>query len=391
MLPVVPSRVNGELTLRNEAYQVEPTQSLSQKDVARLLQDPSSDNRAMMAGKIATSLERELTPAERQIALDIIGIMARDAVVMVREALADNLRHVSDVPHDVAMRLAKDVESVALPMLESSSAFSDADLLEIISSGSETKQTAIAQRDDVSETVSTAIVTQAGEKAVASLMANEGAHLNEKTFETAIERFKDSDAVKAPMVGRKKLPVTVAERLVSLVSDKLKDLLVQKHELPAGMAADLIMQSRERATVNLFNETSSDREIEKLVRQLHDNGRLTPSLILRAACVGDVGFFEWSLSTLADVTVTNARMLLHDAGPLGFKSVYEKSGMPRQLLSAFRVALEVARETHLDGEEGDRERYRRRMIERILTQYEDMAPEDLDYLIGKLGDAARAA
>lgn len=365
--------------------------SLSQKDVARLLQDPSSDNRVIMAGKIAQQLDRELTDNERQIAREIVSIMARDAAVMVREALADNLRHVQDVPHDVALRLAKDVESVAIPMLESSAAFTDSDLIEILSSSSEGKQAAIAQRPEVSEVLSEAIVEQTGEKVVAKLMANDGAKLTETALVTAIDRFKDSDMVKEPMVGRKKLPVTVAERLVSLVSDKLKDVLVQKHELPAGLAADLIMQSRERATVNLFSDGASDNDVEKLVRQLFANSRLTPSLVLRAACTGDISFFEWSMSVLADVAINSARMLLHDAGPLGFKSLYDKSGMPRQLMPAFRVAVEVSHDNQLDGEENDRQRYRRRMIERILTQYEDMAGEDLDYLLGKLGDVARAA
>ncbi len=369
---------------------MEPRQTLTQKDVNRLLQDPSSENRATMAGKVVQQFEQELTPAERKIAEDIIGFMARDAVVMVRQALAENLRHIPDVPHDVAMRLAKDVESVALPMLESSAVFSDADLIEILNSGSEQKQTAIAQRPDVSDTVSDVIVNTAGEKTVAALMSNEGARLTETSLTKAIDRFKESEAVKAPMVGRSRLPVTVAERLVSLVSDKLKDMLVQKHELPATIAADLIMQSRERATVNLFSD-ATENDVEKLVYQLYKNSRLTPSLILRAACMGDIAFFEWAMSTLAGVAITNARMLLHDAGPLGFKSIYEKSGMPRQLLSAFRVAVEVARDNRLDGEEGDRERYRRRMIERILTQYEDLAVEDLDYLLNKLGDLAHAA
>ena len=367
---------------------MEPRQTLTQKDVNRLLQDPSSENRATMAGKIASQLEHELTPAERKIAEDIIGLMARDAVVLVRQALSENLRHIPDVPHDIALRLALDVESVALPILESSSVFSDEDLIEIIQSGSEQKQTAIAQREEVSDKLSDAIVSTTGEKVVATLMSNEGAQLTEEVLSKAIDRFQGSELVKTPMVGRSKLPVTVAERLVSLVSDKLKDVLVQKHELPPSIAADLIMQSRERATVNLFSD-ASENDVEKLVRQLYKNCRLTPSLILRAACMGDIAFFEWSMAILAGVGITNARMLIHDAGPLGFKSLYEKSGMPRQLLSAFRVAMEVARENTLDGEEGDRERYRRRMIERILTQYEDLALEDLDYLLGKLGDLAR--
>lgn len=369
---------------------MEPRLTLTQKDVQRLLQDPSPENRALTAGKVATQLDRELTAAERKIAHDVIGLMARDATVMVRAALADNLKHIQDVPHDVAMRLAKDVEEVALPLLESSGVFSDADLLEILGSASEQKQEAIATREQVSETVAEAIVTSGGERAVSRLMSNDGAKLNEISFGKAIERFADSEAVKAPMVNRNKLPVTIAEKLVSIVSDRLKDVLVQKHELPAGIAADLIMQSRERATANLF-DGASENDVEKLVAQLFKNSRLTPSLILRAACTGDIAFFEWALATLSGVTITNARMLIHDSGPLGFKSVYEKSGMPRQLHAAFRVAVEVARETRYDGEEGDRDRYKSRMIQRILTQYEDLAVEDVDYLLNKLGNMARAA
>lgn len=366
-------------------------QVLTQKDVAKLLQDPSAESKVVLAEKIASQFDHELTEAERKIAQDIIGIMARDAAVMVREALADNLRHVKEVPHDVAMKLAQDVESVALPMLESSTVFTDEDLVAILKSGSEGKQTAIAQREEVSEKVADAVVSAAGEKAVAALMANEGAKVAEASMVKALDRFKGSEAIQAPMVNRGKLPVTVAERLVSMVSDRLKDVLVRKHDLPPGMAADLIMQSRERATVSLFNEGASDNDVERLVQQLYDNERLTPSLILRATCMGDIAFFEWSLCALAGISITSARMLLHDAGPLGFKSVYEKSGLPRQLMTAFKVTLEVARETRFDGEAGDQERHRRKMLERILTQYEDLAVEDLDYLLGKLGDLARAA
>jgi len=50
----------------------------------------------------------------------------------------------------------------------------------------------------------------------------------------------------------------------------------------------------------------------------------------------------------------------------------------------------VAHENQYDGEENDRERYMRRMIERIMTQYEelgvDIDSDDLDYLLGKVNE-----
>jgi hypothetical protein len=51
-----------------------------------------------------------------------------------------------------------------------------------------------------------------------------------------------------------------------------------------------------------------------------------------------------------------------------------------------RVALDVVRGTEFDGGEHDRERYRSRVITRILTQFEDLPEADLDYLLDKLSD-----
>ena len=87
--------------------------------------------------------------------------------------------------------------------------------------------------------------------------------------------------------------------------------------------------------------------------------------------------------------MANARILIHDAGAKGLTSLYEQAGMPPRLLSAVRVALDVVRGTEFDGGERDYERYRSRVIARILTQFEDLEQEDLDYLLDKLGDVLR--
>ena len=58
----------------------------------------------------------------------------------------------------------------------------------------------------------------------------------------------------------------------------------------------------------------------------------------------------------------------------------------RPASTAFRIALEVSRETDFDGLPNDRERRTRRIIERILTQYEGMDDDDVDYLLTKMTD-----
>jgi len=363
---------------------------LSQDDVVRLLTDPSGDARAATAAKIAAGFGKgELAPGERKIAEEIFRLMVRDAEVRVREALAVNLKHARDVPHEVAMALAKDVDRVAEPILKFSEVLTDGDLIEIIRTQGPAKQTAIAGRPVVSEAVSASLVETRNEAVVQTLVANEGAAISEKSLQQVVDEFGGREGVQAAMVHRPKLPVTVAERLVTLVSEKLKTELVSRHELPAALATDLLLQSRERAVLGISSE-AEEQEVLTLVRQMRAHGRLTPSIVLRAAVMGDITFFEAALAELAGIPPANARALIHDEGKLGLRSLCDKARLPASFFPGIRAALDVFRETSYDGGEQDRERYRRRMIERVLTQYGDlgvvMEADDLDYLLKKMSE-----
>lgn len=363
--------------------------TLTEADVVRLLTDPSGDTRAVTAEKIAKELgSAALTDRERQLAIDIVRAMVRDAEVRVREALSRNLKSSHDIPHDVALSLARDVESVALPILEFSTVFTDADLVDIVRRSSGAKQVAVARRKTVSAPVVAALIDSKNGEAVATLVGNEGADLSEAALQRVLDSYGSEEAVQGSLVHRRDLPITVSERLVAMVSENLREYLVTHHELPAAVATDLVLESRERATVSLLPPGAESADVEQLVHQLRVNGRLTPSLILRALCMGDMQLFEASLAALARTSMDNARILIHDGGALGLKSLYMRAGLPERLYPAFRVAVDVWSETDFDGLDRDRERHVCRMIERILTQFEDVGQDNLDYLLKKLNHLA---
>ncbi len=365
------------------------TSELTREDVARLLQDPSPETRAEMAAKLAVTIESEsLTSEQHQIAQDIVQFMARDAATVVREALAINLKASRHLPRDVALSLAQDIDQIALPILEYSDVLADEDLVALVRSAPESKQTAIARRATLSAEVAEALVETDNHNVVRTVVANQGANLSESALSRVVERFGDAEDIQEPLAFRPKLPVTIAERLVARVSDQLKDYLVTHHELSADTASELVLRARERATVGLVGSHSSEVEVEKLVSQLSRNGRLSPSLILRALCVGDIAFFEAATALLADIPVMNARILIHDRGGLGFQSLYRKARLPEALMPAFRVAVSIVEETDFRGADYDRESYSRTMLERILTQCEQLRPDDAEYLLRKLNDLA---
>ncbi len=363
---------------------------LTEGDVRKLLSDPSAVTRAETAAKLAIQFDQgDLSPSERAMAEQIFRIMVKDAEVRVREALAVNLKENPNVPHDVALTLAGDVDQVALPVLQFSEILSDADLVQIVRSQGAAKQKAIAARPKVSAVVADAIVDGADKEAVVTLVSNEGAEITETSFEKVIDKFGEDEAVQAPMVKRSALPVTIVERLVHRVSENLREHLLTHHEMPPSIAADLILQARERATIGL-STASAEEDVERLVHQLYSNGRLTPSIVLRALCMGDMKFFEYALARRVGIPVLNARMLIHDSGDLGLQGLYGKSGMPKSFYPAIKAAIAVAKEMSYDGEDGDRERYARRMLERVLTQYGDLGVDfdndDLEYLLAKMND-----
>ncbi len=366
---------------------------LTQEDVAKLMADPSADVRAETTAKIAKQFQVEaLSPAERQIAEDIFRKLVKDVEVRVREALAAHLKNSPDLPHDVAVALARDVDSVSLPMLKFSEVLTDEDLVEIVRDQGAAKQVAIAQRTSVSSRVADALIDTGNEKAVARLVANEGAKLTEQALGRVIEDYPESEAVSDSLVRRPSMPAAISAQLVEALSERLQDFLMQKHDVSPDVASNLILQAREKATMSLVDYGSTDIELENLVEQLARKERLTASLLLRALCMGDMGFFERALARLANLPLQNARILIHDHGGLGLESVYLKADLPKRLYPAFRAGIELSDENDYDGGHNDRSRFIERMLERVLTQFEDpqsrMTQEDIDYLMGKLEQVA---
>lgn len=370
---------------------------LSASDIERMINDPSAQSREETAAKVATGYkEGLLSDSEREIAEDIFRVMVKDAEERVRAALAMHLKHVPELSPDMASALARDVsDSVALPMLEFSEALSDDVLIDIVRTQSDSRQVAIAGRESVSDAVSAGLAEEGCEAAVATLVGNEGANISEDAMHKIVDKFGDSERVQEPMVKRATLPVAVSERLVSMVSDKLQEYLVTHHELSADLASDMVLQSRERATLGLLSAQSAEHDVSELVAQLDRNGRLTPSIILRALCVGDLNFFEASVAQLTNVSLVNVRKLIHDQGDLGLKKIYDRSGLPKTLFPAYRIALDVALENERDRTDDTPEAITKRTLERVLTHFEDIVDEhsvdDVDFLLGKLGRVANAA
>ncbi len=361
---------------------------LTETDIRTLVKGTAPEERAAAAHKICRCIDTAaLDEAERVHAEAILRMMAADAVDSVRRALAVALKHSAKLPRDIARALAEDVDAVALPILQHSPSLSDEDLVEIVRAAAPARQVAIAARDALSTTLTTAIATFAVPAAVEQALANDNAAFDEAGLSTVLQRLGDRESITSAMAHRRTLPVTIVERLIAVVTGQVFDHLVNHHEVPPQLAIELASGARERATLDLVEQSGLQSDMGRFARQLAMHGRLTPSFLMRALCLGHMDFVEYAMAELAALPHHRAWLMLHDSGPLGLKAIFDRSGLPARLFPAFRAAMDVFHQIERDGAEFDRRRFRERMIERVLTLFQSIPRDDLDYLLEKL-DAA---
>lgn len=367
---------------------------LTADDLRMLVKGPTADERAVAAHKLCRRLDRDdLSDAERRHAHEILRVMAADAAELVRRTLAITLKSSEILPRDVALWLARDVESIAMPVLNYSPAFTDDDLAEIIRRGGAVRQAAIARRPRLPAKVTTALADCGSEDAVRAACANDNAEFTESSLHDVMQRFAGSEAVLGAVAYRQVLPMSVTEKLIDMVADAVRDHLVAHHAVAPETALRLAEAASERATIDLIDQAGRTPDMQAFVAHLKSHGRLTASLLLRALARGQMSFFEWGVAELAGVPHHRAWLMIHDAGPLGLRAICERAGLPGRLFTAFRAGLDTFHALDIDEGARDCARFQSRMMQRFLTQANGAPQEDIDYLIDKmdsLGAADRA-
>ncbi|MHA6289635.1 DUF2336 domain-containing protein [Maricaulis sp. CAU 1757] len=368
---------------------------LTGEDIRRLVKGKDDEDRALAARKICRRMDSvELTRAERAAANDILRLIAGDAVELVRRALAVTLRQSPHLPADIAAQLIRDVDSIAVPLLAESPVLGDDLLIEVLAEESPEKRLAIAGRASLAGPVVQAIMDTGDSAAIGVAAANDGAEFDADAYQRAFSEFCDNPAIMDSFVARSSLPLAVTEKLIAHISDTALERLVRTHALPPQLAVELSEGARERAVIDLVDQAGLAHNPRHFVQQMRMNARLTPSLIVRALLRGHITFVEHAFAELAGLTHAKTWLLVHDAGPLGLRAVYDRTGMPSRLYPAIRAVFDIFHAMEMPHDGAGRERFRRSLAERAITRFQGLPEGDIDYILSRFDedvpDLARA-
>ena len=362
--------------------------ALSQADIEQLIHERSAFARSEIAEKICRDFNANTMSAhERDVAMDIFRLLIRDTEVRVRKTIASALKDNLSVPHDIIFDLANDVIDVSAPVLEHSFVLSETDLMQLVASSKDVgRLMAIAKRETLSKPLSHALVETREHKVIETVVLNRGAAMSDTTLNVLLDEYKRHDGILEALVYRGGLPYAFAERLFHAVSESLKKHLTKRYRFGGAQLESATQAARETATLQFLSPWMSAQDIIGLVSEMARNKRLTSSVVIRSLCIGDLRFFEAAIATLAGIPVSNARILMLDPGPLGFKALYDSAHLPAEYLPAVKVMLSIALE---ETDYGD---YRasdfcQRMIERITGEGHDKRVPHMSTLLTMVGRA----
>lgn len=362
---------------------------LSREDVIKLSVSRSAENKISTAQKLSTLYNMpNISLGERKLAEDIFRIMVEDVEISVRQILAECLKKSRNIPNDIVNKLIHDENSVSIPFIKYYEDLKDSDLIGILNAQNIDKQKAVAQRRNLSNDVSAYIVDKCSEDVVITLISNNSANIYEKTYQNILDKYSSSENVKRCLVYRSELPVTVISRLIQHLSDELQKRLILTHNLPADIASDIIEEVKEKATLKVSAEYSSDKQIEELVHELYSSNKLTPSLVVRAICMGDLKFFEYSIVYLSNTPITEVRKILFNTQvDFVIRNLLRKAFIPKNLFPAVFSALKVIKDIRFDMKNSNSQTFSHKVIERILSYSnaeDELDRKDIEYLISKI-------
>jgi len=278
-----------------------------------LADDQVEDVRVELALKIARLMPG--LPAQESshivaLTVETLECLARDAAVRVRAVLAEAVKDLDCIPHDVARKLARDLEtSVAVPILQYSPLLSDADLIEVIACGQvQEALAAIASRKPVSEAVGEALVHSLDVPAVAALLVNPHARIRKETMDRIIEQAEEIHAWHMPLAMRADLSARAIRRIGALVGAAILEQLAARHDISDATRLRLNRELRSRlAEAEPVSDTATPAEA---VAQAAREGRLDGLFVEQAAQAGRREQVVLALAQLASITDQTVRRML---------------------------------------------------------------------------------
>lgn len=322
-------------------------QRLTAEDVASLRQDCSPAVRARIATKFGRQFGELALSPQREMAMALLALLAKDGAAEVRTALAEGMAASAHLPHEVAVALAAaDEIEIARPLLERSPVLKEADLIRLARASGLERALAVAGRDRVPEAVAAALAEMDEPLVAAKLVGNAGADVPDRALARILRRHDGHPEVEDRLLHRAGLPDVVTEDLIARLAKRTGwQLFAADPATTIEWRRTVASAMRERATLGPAHPEHSDNRILEAMRERHAADGLSHDDLLLCLQGADLPGFEACFALLTGFELRRVRKLLYRADRRGLAALCITAGLATPRYIMLRKAIDMAEAT----------------------------------------------
>lgn len=252
-----------------------------------LARESSSEKRRALLREVTDMFfehDGALSGVEAGLFDQILMQVTSDLEFEVRRQLAERFAPAQQGPAGLMRSFAQQEIEVAAPVLSYSRALTDADLIEVVYDQGQDHMLAVSRRDTVSEAVSDVLVARGDDTVLAALLRNEGATLSRRAMETAVDRAHRNEALHAPIVERKAIPLDLLNEMYFSVSERLRHRILERNaEIDPAELEKALATARTRVAMDQGalppDYADAENEVNGLIAQGKLNGGMLAALM----------------------------------------------------------------------------------------------------------------
>jgi uncharacterized protein (DUF2336 family) len=354
-----------------------------------VLQCGKAEARLVLARQLAGLIADGDTPAlELEQILPIVLKLAADTDQKVRAVLVSELMSAEKLHDDLVFAIIADEDRHALAFLAQSAALNAWHLQAILRVGDDGRQKAVASRADLSPDVVLYIVRAGTAAAVAALLGNKHIALKPQDLHLIYGRLPQAPDVVERLLARHDLPLDIRITQARRAAVRMRQMMAERGWMPANDANEVVADAEEGAVLQVLR-SASDEERSFAMQFLASQNMLTPSLIVRAACLGDMPVVASALGHLGGQKAERVLGLMLARGGVAMKSLLNRSMLPSGCHAIIACASDVAAQARLEDIVLDADGFGRRLLEVLMMQFGALGARDqaklMDY-VGRFAD-----
>jgi Uncharacterised protein conserved in bacteria (DUF2336) len=164
--------------------------------------------------------------------------------------------------------------------------------------------------------------------------------------------------------------------------------MAERGWMPANDANDIVADAEEGAVLQVLKDAMG-AERAHAISYLASHGLLTPSLIVRAACLGEMELVASAVSHLCGQQPERVLANILQRGGQGVRPMLARAMLPSGCHAIVSAACDVAAQARAEDVRLSADAFGRRLLELLMMQFGALGPRDqarlMDY-VGRFAD-----